>query len=65
MCKVNIKFCCCCIGVLRPFDTFQVISGAVNKNTKIRSFKSNEHILKKVDGPYYAVSNKKFASVTL
>ena len=22
--------CCCCICVLRPFDTFQVISGAVS-----------------------------------
>ena len=21
---------CCCVGVLRPFDTFQVISGAVS-----------------------------------
>ena len=23
--------CCCCVGVLRPFDTFQVISCAVSK----------------------------------
>ena len=22
--------CCCCISVLRPFDIFQVISGAVS-----------------------------------
>ena len=28
-----------------------------NKIQKISSFKSNEHILKKVDGPYYVVSD--------
>ena len=27
------------------------------KNTNISSFKSNEHMLKKVDGPYYVVSD--------
>ena len=30
-----------------------------NKNKKVRSFKSNEHIRKKVDGPYFGVSAKK------
>ena len=30
-----------------------------NTNTKVRSFKSNEHIHKKVDGPYFEVSAKK------
>ena len=33
--------------------------------TKARSFKSNEHIRNKVDGPYFKVSAKKAASVTL
>ena len=29
-CKPSSKnCCCCCVSVLRPFDTFQVISGAV------------------------------------
>ena len=28
--KVNNACCCCCIGVLRPFGTFQVISGMVS-----------------------------------
>ena len=37
----------------------------VNKNTKVRSCKSNEHIRKKVDGPYFEVSAKKASSVTL
>ena len=32
---------------------------SANKNTKVRSFKSNEHIRKKVDGPYFEVSAKK------
>ena len=30
---IILKFeqgCYCCVGVLRPFDTFQVISGAVS-----------------------------------
>ena len=36
-----------------------------NKNKKVRSFKSNEHIRKKVDGPYFEVSAKKASSVTL
>ena len=26
----RLLFCYCCIGVLLPFDTFEVISGAVN-----------------------------------
>ena len=26
----SLCFCCCYVGVLRPFDTFQVISGAVS-----------------------------------
>ena len=30
-----------------------------NKNTRVRSFKSNENICKKVDGPYSKVSAKK------
>ena len=30
-----------------------------NRNTKVRSFKSNEHIRKKVDGPFFDVSAKK------
>ena len=35
------------------------------ENTNVRSFKSNEHIRKKVDGPYFEVSAKKASSVTL
>ena len=30
----------------------------IYKNTKVHSFKSNEHIHKKVDGPYFEVSAK-------
>ena len=36
-----------------------------NKNLKMCSFKSSEHILKKVDGPYFEVSAKNASSVTL
>ena len=33
---------------------------AYNESTKVRSFKSNEHIrINKVDGPYFEVSAKK------
>ena len=39
--------------------------GEGNLNTKVRSFKSNEHIRKKVGGPYFEVSAKKALSVTL
>ena len=35
----------------------------LNKNTKVRSFKSNEHLRKKVDGPYFEVSAKKASSM--
>ena len=38
---------------------------AVDKNTKVRSFKSNEHICKKADGPSFEVSANKASSVTL
>ena len=37
----------------------------MNKNTKVRTFKGNEHIRKKVDGPYFEVSAKKASSVAL
>ena len=35
------------------------------KIKKMSSFKSNEHIRKKEDGSYYAVSSNKVSSVTL
>ena len=31
----------------------------INKNTKVRSFKSSEHIRKKVNGPYFEVAARK------
>ena len=34
----------------------------VNKNTKVRSFNSNEHIYKKEDGPNFEVSEKSLIS---
>ena len=34
-----------------------------NRNTKVRSFKSSEHIRMKVDGPYFEGSAKKASSV--
>ena len=30
--------CCCCGSVLRPFDTFQVISGAVNLGLQQKNY---------------------------
>ena len=42
-----------------------MITREVNKNTKVPSFKNNERICKKVDGPYFEVSVKKASSVTL
>ena len=36
-----------------------------NKIQKLSSFKSNENIHKKEDGPYYVVSANKVSSVTL
>ena len=42
-----------------------IIYCLVDKNTKVRSFKSIEHIRKKVDGPYFEVSAIKALSVTL
>ena len=37
----------------------------INKNKKMSSFKSNEHIHKKEDGSYYVVLVNKASSVTL
>ena len=38
---------------------FAIFTSADNKNTKVRSFKSNERIRKKEDGPYFEISAKK------
>ena len=51
--------------VLRPPHYTTPAAVKANKNTKVRSFVSNEHIRNKVDGPYYEVSAKKASSVTL
>ena len=45
--------------VLRPPHCTTQAAVKANKNTKICSFKSSEHIRKKVDGPYFDVSAKK------
>ena len=47
--------------VLRPphCTTQAAVKSNKNKNTKVRFFKSNEHIRKKVDGPYFEFSAKK------
>ena len=45
--------------VLRPPHCTTPAAVKANKNTKVRSFKSNEHIRKKVDEPYFEVSAKK------
>ena len=45
--------------VLRPPHCTTPSAVKADENTKVRSFKSNEHIRKKVDGPYFEVSAKK------
>ena len=49
--------------VVKSQTSFHTVK-VVNKNTKECSFKSSEHISKKVDGPYFEVSAKKASSVT-
>ena len=51
--------------VLRPSHCTTPAAVKVNKNTKVRSFKSNEHTRNKVDGQYFEVSAKTASSVTL
>ena len=45
--------------VLRPPHCTTPVAVKANKNTKVHSFKSSEHIRKKVDGLYFEVSAKK------
>ena len=45
--------------VLRPPHCTTPAAVKANKNTKVRTFKSSEHIRMKVDGPYFEVSAKK------
>ena len=48
----------------RPLTTGKMVLD-VNKETKVHSFKSSEHIHKNVDGLYFDISAKKASSVTL
>ena len=72
-CKIfsNILFCMLSILMMNCrtnfLNTLYIAAGQgqANKNIKVRSFKSNEHIRKKVDGPYFEVLAKKASSVTL
>ena len=51
--------------VLRPPHCRAPAAVKANEDKKMSSFKSNEHIRKKEDGSYYAVSSNKVSSVTL
>ena len=51
--------------IFRPPHCTTPAAVNANKYTKVRSFKSNEHIRKKVDRPYSEVPAKKASSVTL
>ena len=51
--------------VLQPPHCTTSAEVKVNKNTKVRSFKSNDHIRNTVDGPHFEVSATKASSVTL
>ena len=51
--------------VLRPPHGTTPVAVKSNKKSEMRSFKSNENILKKDGGSYYVVSANKASSVTL
>ena len=48
-----------------PHSTTPATVTTNKKQTKVRSFESNENIQKKEGGPECTVSNNKFSSVTL